>query len=164
MSSVIRKNSVVTVSYTLLDPNANFLEQRTAQQPLEYIHGYEQIMPALERALEGQTAGYEASIRIEAGEAFGHYNSDLAVEMSRAQFPPGLDVNVGMKFNTLGPNGSPLIVRVLEVSEEKVWVDGNHPLAGINLVFEVRILEVRDATPEEQQRAESGPIEKSQLH
>lgn len=147
--SRILKDSVVTLAYSLLDERGNRLEDRTPENPLVYIHGREHLLPTLERILEGKTPGFSASIRLTEGEAYGRYRPELVAEIPRENFAGGRELRLGMKFDTVGPDKKPLVVRVIELTEKSVTLDGNHPLAGVGLVFDARVLAVREATAQE---------------
>jgi FKBP-type peptidyl-prolyl cis-trans isomerase SlyD len=162
--SRIETNSVVTLTYRLTDDQGNELENRTPENPAIFIHGHGQILPALEDAVTGKTVGYRATIQVEPKDAYGDYQPDLVVEMPRSQFPTKLEIKIGMKFNTTGPDGDPLTVRVTEFDKTTVTVDGNHPLAGVPLSFEVRVLEVRAATAEEKKNGMVQPARREHLH
>ena len=104
-----------------------------------------ELLLELERALEGQSAGFRATFRLPPERAYGVYDPSLLVEVERSRFPVGAKLEPGAKFNTQGPDGSPIVVRVLEADDETVSLDGNHPLAGLELIFEVNVLEVSDS-------------------
>lgn len=145
----IANDKVVALVYTLKDDDGNVIEDRTPENPFVYIHGQDQILPALEAALEGQTVGYCTFLRVPTEKGFGAYKDDLVAEVPKEQFPTKLGISEGMKFDTTGPDGQPLTVEVREVTDLSVVVDGNHPLAGLALNFDLRVLEVREPTLEE---------------
>ena len=146
----IAKNTVVTVSYTLSDAQNNVLEEDG--EPIIYLHGgYEGTLPAIEAALEGRERGYSVAIQVEPEDAFGEYDPELVKIESRDQLPTPLEV--GMQFEGV-PEGAdsghePLIFIVTDIAEDKVVLDGNHPLAGIALRFTLNVMEVRVATKDE---------------
>lgn len=144
----IAKNSVVSITYKLSDATGHVLEQST--QPVSYLHGgYDGIFPAVEEALQGKSAGETVSVRLEPEDAFGEYDAELMRVESRSLFP-ATDITVGMQFQGDAEDSSEaMIFTVTEVTEEKVVVDGNHPLAGHSLDFECTVMEVRPATEEE---------------
>jgi FKBP-type peptidyl-prolyl cis-trans isomerase SlyD len=166
VSVVIAPDKVVTLVYVLSDEEGRVIEERTVENPAIYLHGREQILFSLERALEGQTPGYATIVSVDPANAFGEYKDDLVMEMPRDNFPPGVVLKEGMKFNTIGPNGLPAVIRVIEVREDEIVVDGNHPLAGMSLTFDVRVLRVRDATERELETGEIDEEEpgRSDLH
>ena len=165
-SVVVAPDKVVSVTYILTDEDGHVLEERTVEEPAVFLVGRDQIIHSLERALMGQTPGYSTVVSVDPANGFGEYKEDLIMEMPRDNFPPGVEIVEGMKFNTIGPNGLPAVIRVIEVLEDAVVVDGNHPLAGMSLIFDVRILRVRDATDGELASGlvDDGDDERSDLH
>ncbi len=164
MSSRVAPDSVVTLAYTLLAENGDELEERTPENPFAYIQGRGQILTKIERELLGQTAGFATTIRVAMEEAYGRFRSELVVEIPRKNFPADLDLKLGMKFDTTGPDGQPLAVRLVAVDRATVTVDGNHPLAGIGLIFEIRILDVREPSEEERKIGTPIPTRRPGLH
>ncbi len=146
----IEKNTVVTVEYTLSDAQNNLLEE--GGEPIVYLHGgYENTLPAIEQALDGKEAGFSETIQVEPEDAFGEYDAELIKIEVRERFPTPLEV--GMQFEGI-PDGAddevePVIYVVTDIAEDRVVLDGNHPLAGIALRFALRVTEVRAATKEE---------------
>jgi FKBP-type peptidyl-prolyl cis-trans isomerase SlyD len=149
MALKIEKNCVVSLAYRILDKDGRILDERTPDQNYSYLHGHGQIIAPVERRLEGKTAGFHDEVLITPREAYGDYKADLVTELERKRFPAGLEVKVGLKFSTRGPDGQPITVRVIDVDDEIVTVDGNHTLAGLDLLFDVRVLGVREARPDE---------------
>jgi FKBP-type peptidyl-prolyl cis-trans isomerase SlyD len=149
MAIKIKGDCVVKLVYRLTDTKGQVLEERTPEHPYEYLQGHGQILPALEKLVEGKTPGFRAELQLGPRDGYGEFNPSLVTEVSRTVFPHGMEITQGMKFSTQGPHGQPIVVRVLDVNEKTVTVDGNHPLAGIEIIFELRVLDVREATPEE---------------
>jgi FKBP-type peptidyl-prolyl cis-trans isomerase SlyD len=143
----IANRKVVTLDYTLTDEAGEVLDSSKGQEPLVYLHGAGNIIPGLEAALEGKEEGAALQVKIAPDDGYGERDEELVKEIPRDRFPPG-EVEVGMTFHAEGPQGS-RIVTVVEVSPESVTVDANHPLAGVTLAFDVKVLAVRDATLEE---------------
>lgn len=145
----IVKNSVVTASYTLSDTQGHVIEE--SQEPMVYLHGgYDNIFPKIEEALEGQQAGYTTTIQLEPEEAFGDYDAELVKVEPRERFPAPLEV--GMQFEGSPEDeeeGEGHIFTVTDIAEDKVVLDGNHPLAGIALRFALKVEAVRAASDEE---------------
>lgn len=157
MAIRIQADRVVTLAYRLTDAEGRLIEDRTPENPFEYIQGHGQVVVPVERAVEGKTAGFRAEVSLSAGEAYGRYDSSLVAEIPRERFSAGGKIEVGMKFNTVGPGGKPIAVRVIEVDESTVTVDGNHPLAGVDLIFDLRVLDVREATGDEVETGQVSP-------
>ena len=146
----IAKNTVVTVHYKLSDAQGNLIED--GRQPMVYLHGdYENTLPKIEEALDGKEVGYTTTIQVEPEDAFGDYDPELVKVEPRNRLPTPLEV--GMQFEGM-PDGSDddedaMIFTVTEIADDKVVLDGNHPLAGIALRFFLSVAEVRAASDEE---------------
>lgn len=149
MALKIAADRVVTITYRITDTEGRVLDECTPAQPYEYIHGRGQIVAPVERLLEGKTVGFTGEVSVSPHDAYGDYDPSLVAELPRAHFPREIDLQIGMKFNTVGPDGRALTVRVTAIEGDMVTIDGNHPLAGINLIFELRVLDVREATSDE---------------
>lgn len=147
----IEKNRVVSIEYVLKDEAGELLDQSSEGEPLTYIHGKGYIIPGLESALEGKSVGDKVNAVIQAKDAYGEYSEDLVSVVAKTNFEPGADIQVGMQFHAQDEEGS-RVVTVTEVDEESVTVDGNHPLAGVTLHFDVRIADIREASQEELDR------------
>lgn len=148
MVQEIPQPKVVTFHYTLKDSKGNVLESSFGDEPLSYLEGVGQIIPGLEEALHGLTKGDKKSVYVKAADAYGEFEQDLVVQVPRAQIPKP-DVQVGDRFHADSGHGHMQVVVVTAVSETHVTVDGNHPLSGQDLNFDVEITEVRDATSDE---------------
>ena len=149
------ENRVITMHYTLTDDEGQVLDSSDGQAPLAYLHGHHNIIPGLEQALEGQESGFEERITVEAAEAYGERNEEAVIETSRSHFPEEMTPEAGMQVYAEGPEG-PIPFTIIEVEGDKVVLDGNHPLAGKRLHFDVRITEVREASAEELEHGHVG--------
>lgn len=145
---VIEKTRVVSIDYTLTDENNNLLDSTSGQAPLDYLHGFGNIIPGLEKALEGKSAGARFSVHIPAAEAYGERDERLIAEIPMENFKGVDEIKPGMRFHTQSPEGIRLIT-VTGVTDTTVAIDGNHPLAGLNLNFDVTVTGVREAGEEE---------------
>ncbi|MBC3811087.1 FKBP-type peptidyl-prolyl cis-trans isomerase [Undibacterium aquatile] len=145
----IVKNSVVTARYTLKDAQDNLIEE--GQEPMVYLHGgYDNIFPKIEEALEGKEAGFSTVIQLNPEDAFGDYDAALVKVEPRNRFPSPIEV--GMQFEGMPEEteeDEALIFTVTDIAEDKVVLDGNHPLAGIALRFSLTVESVREASDEE---------------
>ena len=146
----IAKDTVVTVNYKLSDAQNNLIED--GAQPMVYLHGgYENTLPKIEEELDGKEAGYASTIQIEPEDAFGDYDPALVKVEARNRLPEPLEV--GMQFEGMAESGTPdeepMIFTVTDIADDKVVLDGNHPLAGMALRFELSVVDVRPATAEE---------------
>lgn len=153
----VQADTIVTIIYRLMDAQGQIIEDRPKDRPFMYLHGYGNLIPILEKRLEGQTAGYQVSVRLAAREAYGEYSKSLVVEVPRAQLPPNLEVEAGRRFATKGPNGEPLVVRIIEFDDQMVVMDGNHPLAGLDLNFDIQVISIRPATEQEIEMQQPDP-------
>ena len=147
MQMEIARNCVVTLNYSVRDPDGNIIDD--GQQPLIYLHGgYDGIFPLLEEALHGKSVGAQIEVKLQPEDAFGDYDEELVLVEEVSQFPDNIEV--GMSFERVTDDGEEeMVYRITDIAESKVVVDGNHPLAGIALVFDVTVAEVRAATAEE---------------
>ncbi|WP_153100668.1 FKBP-type peptidyl-prolyl cis-trans isomerase [Paraburkholderia hayleyella] len=146
----IAKNTVVSVAYKLSDAQGNLIEE--SDEPMVYLHGgYDGTFPKIEEELDGRESGFETQIQLEPQDAFGEYDPELVKIEPRSRFPEPLEV--GMQFEGTPEEGDEdldsLIYTVTEVTEDKVVLDGNHPLAGMALRFSLVVQEVRLATQDE---------------
>ncbi|MBS0307368.1 MAG: peptidylprolyl isomerase [Proteobacteria bacterium] len=146
----IAKNTVVTLHYTLSDAQDNLIEE--SQEPMVYLHGgYGNTLPKIEEALDGKEAGFATKIQVEPEDAFGDYDAALVKIEDRKRLPTPLEV--GMQFEGTPDEGDDeqesLIFTVTDIADDKVVLDGNHPLAGIALRFSLKVAEVRVASDEE---------------
>jgi len=147
----IERDSVVTIRYEIADSEGKVIDR--SDPSLTYLHGgYDGIFPLVEEALHGKAVGDECSVRLEPENAFGEYDAELVRVEPRNLFPA--TVAVGMQFEG-APEGSDndgyIVYTVTDVGDDKVVVDGNHPLAGKALQFGCTVLEIRAATSEELQ-------------
>lgn len=144
----IAEGTVVTMDYALKDDEGTLLDQSQADQPLAYLHGHKNIIPGLESALEGKEAGDSVEVRVAPEDGYGEPNPALEQVVPRDRFQ-GIDsLEVGMQFQASTEQG-PISVRVVKIEDDDVSVDGNHPLAGKHLNFNVSVQDVRSATEEE---------------
>ena len=145
--TAIANNHVVSFHYTLTNAEGETLDQSQGE-PLAYLHGAGNIIPGLENALTGKTVGEKFTVNVPAAEGYGEYNADMVQEVPRNMFQGVDDIQAGMQFQAQTDDGIQ-IVTVKDVNDESVFVDGNHPLAGQNLNFDVEIVDIRPATQEE---------------
>ena len=143
----VGKDTVVRLTYELSDADGKLIEK--ADAPIEYLHGgYQGIFPLVEKALTGKSAGDSCRVRLEPDDAFGEYDAELVHLEPRNKLPG--QVSVGMQFEGRGvESGTALVYTVTDVAEDKVVVDGNHPLAGKTLHFSCTVTAVRAASAEE---------------
>lgn len=144
----VAKHKVVTIDYTLTDDQGAVIDSSQGGEPLAYIHGMNNIIPGLENALTGKQAGDSLKVSVPPGEGYGERNDAMTQEVPREMFDGAEEIQVGMQFHA--SDGERVhVVTVVGVSDTHITVDGNHPLAGQTLNFDVTIVDVRDATQEE---------------
>jgi FKBP-type peptidyl-prolyl cis-trans isomerase SlyD len=144
----ISANKVVAIDYTLTDDQGAVIDSSEGRGPLAYLQGHGNIIPGLENALEGKSAGDALKVTVAAADGYGERDDSLTQAVPRNMFENADDIQVGMQFQTSSEQGMH-IVTVTAIDPENVTVDANHPLAGQNLTFDVTIVEVRDASEEE---------------
>lgn len=144
----ITQDQVVSIHYTLRDDAGEVIDASAAGAPLAYLHGHGNLIPGLERKLTGKSAGDRLQVKIAARDGYGEYDSALVQRVPRRALKGVPNLNVGMRLQTQGVHGA-RAVTVTQVVGDMVTLDGNHPLAGKNLNFEVEIAAVREATAEE---------------
>ena len=138
---------VISFHYTLTDPDGNQLDSSQGSDPLSFLEGGGQIIPGLEQALGKLESGAKTQVQVAAKDAYGEHSAENVIEVSRDKLPAE-EVKVGDQFRA-GEDARSPIVTVTAVSDQSVTLDGNHPLAGVDLTFDVEITEIRDATDEE---------------
>jgi len=145
----IAPHTVVTLAYQVTDPDGDLVD--AGERPIVYLHGgFDDIFPMIEEALQGKQAGDSIQVKLQPDEAFGEYDADLVQIEPRSSFPEILQV--GMQFEGAPPGSGEddfVIYRVTEIIDDKVMLDGNHPLAGLALVFSCTVSDVRAASDEE---------------
>jgi FKBP-type peptidyl-prolyl cis-trans isomerase SlyD len=144
----IADGTVVAMDYALKDDDGTLLDQSQPGQPLTYLHGHKNIIPGLEASLAGKAVGETVEVRVAPEDGYGEPNPSLEQVVPRDRFQGVESLEVGMQFQASTEQG-PVSVRVVKVDDDDVTVDGNHPLAGKHLNFNVTVLEVRAATEEE---------------
>ena len=144
----VTQDAVVSIHYTLRDDAGAMLDSSAGGEPLAYLHGNGNLIPGLERQLEGKSAGDKLSVRIAPADGYGEYDKNLVQRIPRRALKGVSNIQVGMQLNAQSDRG-PRAVTVTQIAGDMVTIDGNHPLAGQNLNFDVEIAEVRAATEEE---------------
>ncbi len=142
----IAKDTVVTLQYKVAEASGKLIE--ASKDPMVYLHGgYENTLPKIEAALDGQEAGHEVTLQLKPEDAFGERNESLVRTIPKSEFPPG--VKVGGQLEGRTDDGTPHVFHVMKIKGPVVMLDGNHPLAGRELRFTLKVLGVRTATGEE---------------
>jgi FKBP-type peptidyl-prolyl cis-trans isomerase SlyD len=155
---MIKKNTVVGISYTLKNSDGEELDSAGAGDPLQYLHGVGQIVPGLEKALDGLLIGSTKDVVVPPAEGYGEHVPQLKIKTEMSMFPKDVEVKIGMEFTADLGDGKHQNFKVEKIEGNEVFIDGNHPLAGQTLHFAIEVLSIRDATEEELQHGHAhGP-------
>lgn len=144
----VTKNSVVSMHYTLTMDDGTEVDSSVGSEPLVFLFGNGEIIPGLESALQNKAAGDQLKVKIAPEDGYGEYDEGLKRTVSRKAFRSSNDLAVGMQFEAMTDDG-PVVMSITKVSGDDITVDANHPLAGKNLNFDVKIVAIREATKEE---------------
>lgn len=144
----VAANKVVAIHYTLTNGEGQVLDSSQGGNPLFYLHGHNNIIPGLEKQLEGCSVGDDFEVAVEPAEGYGERDDNLKQQVPREAFQGVESIEPDMQFQTEGPGGA-MVVTVTEVEEATVTIDANHPLAGVALNFKGSVESVRDAREEE---------------
>jgi FKBP-type peptidyl-prolyl cis-trans isomerase SlyD len=142
----IEKDTVVTLRYKVAEASGKLIEE--SREPMVYLHGgYDNTLPKIEAALEGREPGYEVNLQLQPEDAFGVRDEALTRTIPKKEFPPGVKVGGQLEGHT--DAGEPHVFHVMKIKGDTVFLDGNHPLAGKELRFHLKVTGVRKATAEE---------------
>lgn len=144
---------VVSFHYVLRNPSGQVIDHSQGAEPITYLEGAGHIIDGLEAQLRGFEAGAKATLAVPAAQAYGERNPEMVQTIKRSLVPLPPDVKAGDRFQTGPGRGSPVVV-VTDVTDTHVTLDANHPLAGVDLTFDVEVVEARAATEDEIARAE----------
>lgn len=144
----ISADKFASIHYTLTDSEGQVIDSSAGEEPMTYQHGHNSIVPGLENALEGKAAGDKFSIVVPPEEGYGEVDPAMIQVLGKDQFTGVDNVEVGMQFHAETQKGMQ-IVEVIGVDDETVTINANHPLAGLDLHFDIEVVEVREANEEE---------------
>jgi FKBP-type peptidyl-prolyl cis-trans isomerase SlyD len=145
----VEDQKVVGIDYTLFLEDGSIADSTEGEEPLYFLYGNGNIIPGLEKALEGLAVGAEKTVEIEADDAYGGFDENAFEEMPLSAFPEDLKLEKGIPFALLDEEGNHIPAIVHEVGKETVTMDLNHPLAGQKLKFQVKVVDIREASQEE---------------
>ena len=145
----IAKDCVVSIDYRLHLGDGEVVDESEPGEPLEYLHGYEEIVPGLEKALEGKSKGESFQVVVPPADGYGEIDPEGVEEVPRSEFPAEMELKPGSILSATDPDGDEVDFLVKEVRKDTVLVDFKHPFAGKTLHFEVKVQGVRAATKEE---------------
>jgi FKBP-type peptidyl-prolyl cis-trans isomerase SlyD len=151
---------VVSINYTLTNAQSQILDT-TGAEPFSYLHGHQNIIPGLEKALDGKNQGDAFKVNIPAAEAYGVRSEKLVTTVPLDRFSGVDSVKAGMQFHAETPDGELQMVTVTAVEGDTVTIDGNHPMAGLDLNFDVSVVDIREASDEE---LEHGHVHSAHSH
>ena len=147
---IVRNDDVVSIEYTLTDDQGNVIDSSEGMAPLEYLHGHNNLIPGLEKEIAGMSVGEEKHVTVPPEEAYGPRHENATQIIPKEAFPPDMEVEPGMGLQMRDTQtGQIFEVYVTEIRPEGVVVDFNHPLAGETLHFDVKVVGIRPATPDE---------------
>jgi FKBP-type peptidyl-prolyl cis-trans isomerase SlyD len=144
----VADNMAVSIHYTLTNDDGEVLDSSIGDEALVYLHGGGNIISGLEKALHGKVAGDKFNVRIAAEDAYGELVDEMVQVISRDMFEGIDNIEVGMQFHADVSSG-PGVVTVVNIEGDDITIDGNHPLAGLALTFDVEVIDVRAATQED---------------
>ncbi|MCA9196660.1 MAG: peptidylprolyl isomerase [Pirellulaceae bacterium] len=145
---IAQENTVVSFEYTLTNPDGEVLDSSEGKDPLTYLHGAGNIIPGLEVAIAGKSAGDSLSVVVAPSDGYGERDDRQVANVPKENFAGIPNLEIGMPLEAQTPQG-PRVVRIAAINDDSVTIDANHPLAGVTLHFDVRITDVRQATPDE---------------
>lgn len=137
-----QKGDGVKVNFTGKLEDGTVFANSEQSEPLEFKLGDGKIIPGIENAVEGMNVGESKSVQVPPDQAYGQRREELVVEVGRDKFPKDVNPEVGQKFEVQQQEGQPMVVRVIDSSDQSVTLDGNHPLAGRELTFDLKLLEI----------------------
>ncbi len=140
---------VISFHYTLTNKEGEVIDTSRDADAFSFIEGSGQIIPGLEKPMGLLNAGDKRKIEVAAKDAYGELDDQLIVEVPRSKLPNADELQVDDQFQASGPNDEQILFRVLEINGDQVKLDGNHPLAGEDLIFDVEVVSMREATPDE---------------
>jgi FKBP-type peptidyl-prolyl cis-trans isomerase 2 len=138
----VSKGKTVRFDYTLT-VNNQVVDTSEGKTPLQYVQGDNMIIPGLEKQMEGMKVGEEKTVTVPASDAYGKVDSTKVIEIAKSQLAPGSEPQKGMVIQTQGQNGSPIAGVIEDIKDDKLVVNFNHPLAGKDLTFKVKIVEIK---------------------
>ena len=142
--SQVKENNTVKVNYTGKLSDGQIFDSSEGKEPIEFTLGQGQLIPGFEKGLIDMELNEKKTITIAKEEAYGEINNDLIQEVEKTQLPEDMTPEVGMGLVSKSPDGQEMNLLVVEVREESIVIDGNHPLAGKELIFDLEVVEIKD--------------------
>ena len=142
--SQVKVNSTIKVNYTGKLSNGLIFDTSEGKEPIEFILGQERLIPGFEKGLIDMKLNEKKTIEIAKDQAYGEPNPNLIQEVKKAELPQDMEPKVGMGLVSKSPEGQEINLMVVEVKEDSIVIDGNHPLAGHDLIFDVEVVEIKE--------------------
>ena len=149
--TTIADGKVVSIHYSLTLDDGSEVDSSRDREPMNYLHGSQNIVPGLEKELTGKELGDKVEVVVPPEEGYGPRYADAQQHIGKKDLPPDMEIQPGMQLGAEGPDGVPMVLHVVSVDDDGITVDLNHPLAGQNLHFTVDVIAIRDATEEEKE-------------
>lgn len=144
----VEDKKIVAINYTLTMDDGEVLDQSN-DGSFAYLHGAENIVVGLENALAGKSVGDKVTVKVSPDEGYGDRNNEMVQVVGKEMFEADAELEVGTQFHAEGPDGHPIMITVAAIEGDDITIDGNHPLAGVNLNFDVTIIDIKEASAEE---------------
>lgn len=144
----INKNTAVVINYRLSDDHGQLIDE-SSDASFCYLHGHDNIIPGLEKALDGKQQGDTFNVQVAPKDGYGERDEAKIETVSKDMFPGDEDIQPGMEFHAEGPNKEIITIRIIEVLDDSIKIDGNDALAGVPLTFDIEIISVREADESE---------------
>ncbi len=144
----IEDKKIVVMNYTLTTDDGEVLDQ-SSDGSFAYLHGADNIIAGLENALTGKMVGDTLNVKVAPADGYGERNDEMIQVVGKEMFESDEGLEVGSQFHAEGPDGQPIMITIAAIDGDDITIDGNHPLAGVNLNFDVSIIDIRDASEEE---------------
>lgn len=148
INMLIEDKKIVVINYTLTTDDGEVLDQ-SDDGSFAYLHGADNIVQGLESVLTGKTVGDKFNVKILPEEGYGERNDEMVQVVGKEMFESDAELEVGTQFHAEGPDSQPIMITVAAIEGDDITIDGNHPLAGVNLNFDVAVVDIRDASEEE---------------
>ncbi len=137
-----KRGDTVKIHYTGKLENETVFDSSVNREPLQFTIGAGKIIPGVEQSIIGMSPGESKTVKVSSDEAYGPHRSELVEEIERKKLPSYLELKPGKMLQIQQPNGQTIRVLITDVTESKVTLDGNHPLAGKELIFDIQLLEI----------------------
>ena len=142
--SQVKENNTIKVNYTGKLSNGQTFDTSEGKEPIEFVLGQGKLIPGFEKGLIDMKLNEKKTIEIAKDQAYGEVNDNLIQEVNKTELPQDMEPKVGMGLVSKSPDGQEINLMVVEVKEESIVVDGNHPIAGHDLIFDVEVVEINE--------------------